>query len=144
MTIALLAALFVIALQAWVIYVLARQHGRTLHAHDELSARVSAAESAIGQLRAAVPTLAAPPAPASGLAVGDIAPTFSLPNVAGKTRSLSDYAGKRFVLIFFNPACGFCQQLAPRLGHLPPGAPAVVVMSRGDADVNRSLAREHG
>ncbi|MEL6050048.1 thioredoxin-dependent thiol peroxidase [Corynebacterium rouxii] len=55
------------------------------------------------------------------LAVGDTAPSFSLPNDAGSTTSLSDYSGQR-VLVYFYPrantpgctkeACDFRDSLA--------------------------------
>ena len=43
-------------------------------------------------------------AQAQGLQVGDMAPTFSLPDTDGKTHSLSDYAGRTVVLAWFPKA----------------------------------------
>jgi peroxiredoxin len=42
--------------------------------------------------------------------VGTAAPTFSLPDAAGKTHSLSDYKGKYVVLEWFNPECPFVKK----------------------------------
>jgi peroxiredoxin len=39
--------------------------------------------------------------------VGEPAPAFTLPSVAGETISLADYAGKTVVLEWFNPDCPF-------------------------------------
>ena len=39
---------------------------------------------------------------AEGLSVGDRAPQFSLPAADGHTVSLSDFAGKQDVLLYFN------------------------------------------
>ena len=50
--------------------------------------------------------LAAAPACAKG-AVGEAAPAFALPDLAGKTHNLSDYAGKVVVLEWINPNCPF-------------------------------------
>jgi peroxiredoxin Q/BCP len=60
--------------------------------------------------------------PTSPLAVGSKAPEFSTPASTGKTISLSDYAGKRAVVLYFYPkadtpgctkeACGFRDALA--------------------------------
>ncbi|HVF60132.1 MAG TPA: redoxin domain-containing protein [Thermoanaerobaculia bacterium] len=50
--------------------------------------------------------LAAAPACAKG-AAGEAAPAFALPDLAGKTHNLSDYAGKVVVLEWINPNCPF-------------------------------------
>jgi peroxiredoxin len=39
--------------------------------------------------------------------IGEPAPTFTLPSVAGESISLADYAGKTVVLEWFNPDCPF-------------------------------------
>src|SRR6266436_8096414 len=43
-------------------------------------------------------------------AVGSAAPDFSLPDVNGKTQSLSQYKGKYVVLEWFNPECPFVKK----------------------------------
>ena len=50
--------------------------------------------------------LAAAPACAKS-AVGEDAPAFALPDLAGKTHNLADYAGKVVVLEWINPNCPF-------------------------------------
>src|SRR5437660_9674292 len=42
--------------------------------------------------------------------VGAAAPDFSLPDVSGKTHSLSEYKGKYVVLEWFNPECPFVEK----------------------------------
>src|SRR5438132_8295705 len=43
-------------------------------------------------------------------AVGSAAPDFSVPDVNGKTHSLSQYKGKYVVLEWFNPQCPFVKK----------------------------------
>src|SRR2546429_3503436 len=43
-------------------------------------------------------------------AVGSAAPDFSVPDVNGKTHSLSQYKGKYVVLEWFNPECPFVKK----------------------------------
>ena len=55
-----------------------------------------------------------PPAPEKsafdGIQIGEPAPAFALPNLAGETVSLSDHKGKVVVLEWFNPGCPFVKQ----------------------------------
>src|SRR5688500_17469274 len=44
---------------------------------------------------------AALPAAPEGLPIGTVAPEFSLPSLAGGRKSLSDYKGRRVLLVFF-------------------------------------------
>jgi len=46
---------------------------------------------------------AAAPAPSTALKVGDVAPAFALPGSQGATVKLSDYAGKKEVVLAFFP-----------------------------------------
>ena len=134
----------------WLLYLTVRQQGRVLIANEEIRSRLANAEAAIQRLAdrpipvpAAVPQPAAAPAAPPALALGTAAPEFRLPDLKGRFRTLADYRGKPAVLVFFNPDCGFCTQLAPKLGELPASAPHLVVMTRGDKQANRQLARTH-
>ena len=55
-----------------------------------------------------------PPAPEKtdfdGIKIGEAAPAFALPNLAGETVELSDHKGKVVVLEWFNPGCPFVKQ----------------------------------
>jgi len=133
----------------WMDYLLMRQQGRILLDQQELRARLGEAEAAVvglAQGSRAQPgqAPASPPAAHSGqpagLTLGVAAPDFRLPDLEGRLRTLADYRGQPAVLLFFNPACGFCSQLAPLLTDLPTTAPRLVVMSRGDKQTNRRLA----
>jgi peroxiredoxin len=82
----------------------------------------------------------------TGLPAGAPAPEFSLPAVDGGRVALSDYRGRRVLLVFSDPDCGPCNELAPRLGELHRrygDRLAVVMVSRGDVARNRTKAREH-
>jgi thiol-disulfide isomerase/thioredoxin/uncharacterized membrane protein YphA (DoxX/SURF4 family) len=86
---------------------------------------------------------AAPPVQ-EGLAVGTPAPEVILPDLAGKQVSLNDFHGRETLVLFWNPGCGFCQQLLPQLKEWeqqrPEGAPEVVLISTGSVEANQ----EHG
>jgi peroxiredoxin len=86
-----------------------------------------------------------PTAPAAepmqqGLPVGAPAPALKLPDLSGKEVDLADYRGRDTLVLFWNPGCGFCQRLLPDLKawetNRPEDAPAVLVVSTGDADTN--------
>jgi len=50
------------------------------------------------------------------------------------------------VLVFSDPQCGPCNQIAPELEqfHRRTGAAQVVMVSRGEVEANRQKAAEHG
>jgi thiol-disulfide isomerase/thioredoxin len=82
-----------------------------------------------------------PPAavrPAAEEPIGRPAPELELPGLDGRPLDLSDLYRDRTLAIFWNPECGFCQQMLPDLRAFeadpPPGAPRVVVISSGDAE----------
>lgn len=156
MTIVLIVGLILawasVAFIGWLFYLTVRQQGRVLIAHEEIRTRLANAEAMIQRLAErpamvisppAPPPQAAAPAQPPALSLGTAAPDFRLPDLKGRFRTLADYRGKPAVLVFFNPDCGFCTQLAPKLADLPGTAPQLIVMSRGDKQVNRQLARTH-
>src|SRR4051812_38021661 len=93
------AAILVGALLGWQ---LLRQNGRILLRLDDLEKRIDALEFGEDEQ----PT---------GLPLGSDAPDFELPDLAGESRKLAHYRGEAVLLLFFNPACGFCRDLLPRL-----------------------------
>lgn len=88
-----------------------------------------------------------PPAPLQvqeiGPAVGDPAPDPTLQTLGGRESPLSSQMTGRTAVLFWNPGCGFCQQMLPdlkRFDHASPeGAPGIVVISTGDPDQNREM-----
>jgi peroxiredoxin len=81
------------------------------------------------------------------LPVGAPAPDFQLASLAGGLKKLADWRGRRVLLIFFNPRCGFCSRMAPELAALPVepagGRPLPLVVTTGSVDENRQLVEEH-
>jgi peroxiredoxin len=138
----LVAAVFpwlLIAVGAWLGYQLLRQNGRIL-------LRLEAIEKQLGR-RAGAKEREATRRP-EGLPVGEAAPDFELPDLAGSRRKLSDFRGKDLLLIFFNPKCGFCTKMAADLAALRPeggdGQATPVVVTTGDVNENRKLIEKYG
>ena len=77
---------------------------------------------------------------------GAVAPDFSLPCLIGGELSLADYRGRRVLLVFSDPNCGPCDELAPLLQELHEQRPdlAVLVISRRDAEATRAKANALG
>lgn len=84
---------------------------------------------------------AAPSAP-SAVAVGQPAPSIKLPDLAGRTIDLNDFRGSQTLVLFWNPGCGFCQQMLPDLkaweAKRRKRPPKLLVVSTGDLEVNRA------
>src|SRR5260370_41726853 len=129
-----------LAVGCWLGYQLLRQNGRIL-------LRLEMLQSQFGQLRAALAEETAPPPP-RGLPVGSPAPDFELPDLAEGRQSLTQFRGRKVLLIFFNPQCGFCTKMAGALAALKPeggdGQAMPLVVTTGDAEANRRLVDEFG
>jgi peroxiredoxin len=76
-----------------------------------------------------------------GLKPGTSAPAFELPTIDGEALSLADLRGQRVILVFSDPQCGPCNELAPVLARLQGEARergiALVMVGRGDVEENR-------
>lgn len=81
-----------------------------------------------------------------GLKAGAPAHDFRLPRLDGGELSLADLRGGRVLLVFSDPHCGPCEELAPRLQeiHSQQTDLQVLVISRGDFEDNRAKAAELG
>jgi peroxiredoxin len=83
-----------------------------------------------------------------GLKAGTPAPEFRLPDLGGRTVSLEDYRGRKVLLVFTDPHCEPCDQIAPELARLhrqhEANGLALVMVGRGDAEENRKKARQNG
>jgi peroxiredoxin len=80
----------------------------------------------------------------NGIRAGTAAPPFQLPDLHGGTVSLEDYRGQRVLLVFSDPHCGPCEELAPHLvrihrQHRDLGL-VVLMVTRGDVDENQRKA----
>lgn len=111
---------------------LMRQNGRLLARLDALEARSGGAP------------VAARPSQA-----GKRVPSFALPDLAARKVSLDGLLdeGRELLLVFSDPGCHACNPVLPEVGRRQrePGAgPLSVVMSLGDAEINRVKAAEHG
>jgi peroxiredoxin/uncharacterized membrane protein YphA (DoxX/SURF4 family) len=77
-------------------------------------------------------------APADASRVGQPAPDLELHDLDDNRVELKDLYGDRTVAIFWNPGCGFCQQMLPELKALelssPERATQLVVISSGEPD----------
>ena len=63
-----------------------------------------------GHGHAPVPTVEPVQDKFGGIKIGEAAPGFALPNLAGETVELGDHKGKVVVLEWFNPGCPFVKQ----------------------------------
>jgi thiol-disulfide isomerase/thioredoxin len=81
-----------------------------------------------------------PTKPASR-SIGEPAPEIKLKDLSGKTVELKDFRGEETLVLFWNPGCGFCQQMLPDLkeweANPPEDAPKLLVVSAGTEEANR-------
>ena len=125
--------LVLILLSIWVgFYQILKQQGRIL-------LRIDALEQ---------PHTDAAPAEPQGLDIGSEFPTFTLPGLSGNEISLSEFRGKRVLLLHWSPKCGFCDLIAPDLARVQEQLDReqiqVLLLAYEEADENRKLADEHG
>jgi peroxiredoxin len=83
------------------------------------------------------------PAVPAAQKIGEEAPQVKLPDLEGNTVELADFKGEATLLLFWNPGCGFCQQMLPDLkewdARAPEDAPRLVVVSAGSEEANREM-----
>jgi peroxiredoxin len=84
---------------------------------------------------------AAPSVPAA-LPLGETAPEVKLPDLEANTVELTkNFKGQQTLLVFWNPGCGFCQQMLADLREWeqnpPEEAPMLLVVSAGTEEANR-------
>jgi methylamine dehydrogenase accessory protein MauD len=78
-----------------------------------------------------------------GLPPGIRAPEFTLPSVAGGEVSLSDFAGRKVLLVFTQSVCGPCHAIAPELNRLCAAREhQVLVVNNGEANETQAWADE--
>jgi thiol-disulfide isomerase/thioredoxin len=80
--------------------------------------------------------------PPRGIQVGEPAPA-TLTDLEGEPFELADYQGAPTAVLFWNPGCGFCQQMLDDLKAWekkpPRRAPKLLVVSAGAAATNREM-----
>jgi len=122
----------------WLVYGLLRQNGRILTRLEALEPPDADGPPRRQRHAFADRALSASRINRDGLQPGVVAPAFSLPTVDGQTVALSDYVGRRVLLVFSDPECAPCLELLPRLDAAArAGDVPVLVISRGDVDTNR-------
>src|SRR5215218_9997073 len=75
--------------------------------------------------------------------IGEPAPRLKLPDLKGKRINLAGFNGQKTLVLFWNPQCGFCQQMVDDLTALeaepPEGAPKILVVSAGTVEANKAM-----
>ena len=96
-----------------------------------------------GEVHADNGQAAAHEAASAGPAIGEPAPPLKLPNLKGKKVNLAAFRGKKTLVLFWDPNCGFCQQMLDDLKDFeadpPEGAPKLLVVSTGTVAENLSM-----
>ena len=86
---------------------------------------------------------AAAPTVEASQRVGEEAPQVKLPDLEGKSVELADFRGEETLVLFWNPGCGFYQQMLPDLKQweagAPDGAPKLLVISAGSEEANKEM-----
>lgn len=82
----------------------------------------------------------------SGLKAGTPAPNFRLARLDSGDLALEEYRGRRLLLVFSDPGCGPCEQLAPQLErvHREQKDLQVLMISRQDRETNRQKVAKLG
>lgn len=130
-----MAAAALSAFGLWVLLHLLRQNGRVLLRLEALEA----IEARLGIDAGAS---------AAGLPVNSVAPHFSVESLAGTTVTLATLRerGKPLLLFFSEPGCGACDAALPEVAKWQRAHAdrlSVVLVTRGDAQVNRAKSRRH-
>jgi thiol-disulfide isomerase/thioredoxin/uncharacterized membrane protein YphA (DoxX/SURF4 family) len=86
---------------------------------------------------------AAAPAVEATQKVGEPAPEVKLADLEGSTVELEDFRGRETLVLFWNPGCGFCQQMLPEIKqweeNRPEDAPGLLFVSAGAEEANRDM-----
>lgn len=72
---------------------------------------------------------------------GEPVPSLPLPDLNGGTVDLGSLRGRRTLVLFWSPGCGFCQQMMHDLknweSRRPKNAPELLIISSGSVEENR-------
>ena len=99
-----------------------------------------------GEIKDSSPGLGEPAAVRKGVKPGAMAPVFRLPRVGGGELSLLEYRGRHVLLVFSDPDCKPCDELATVLEklHRDQSELSVVMISRGNAGETSGKIAEFG
>ncbi|HKC55334.1 MAG TPA: peroxiredoxin family protein [Vicinamibacterales bacterium] len=138
-----------VAFTGWLAYQLLAQNGRILARLEALEDLVQSGRRADAGTDAAADegrkeSLKRSQLLRDGLPAGAAAPDFRLPRVGGGELSLSQYRGRKVVLLFSDPKCGPCNALLPDVQqrYAAGSEVDVVMVSRGDHAANASKLAE--
>src|SRR5690349_9571765 len=75
--------------------------------------------------------------------IGEPAPELKLPDLGGKMVDLKQFRGRRTLVLFWNPGCGFCARMLDDLKAwettAPATAPQLLIVSTGTSEGNQQL-----
>jgi thiol-disulfide isomerase/thioredoxin len=75
--------------------------------------------------------------------MGALAPPLKFHDLDGEAMALTDFHGHKILVLFWNPGCGFCQQMLSNLkeweANPPSEAPDLLVVSSGTVEENRAM-----
>jgi len=78
-----------------------------------------------------------------GTKVGEPAPPIELQDLKGNTVKLEDFRGAKTLVLFWNPQCGFCQQMLPDLKDLEDSSSKkdsmILLVSAGTGEANKAM-----
>jgi thiol-disulfide isomerase/thioredoxin len=108
----------------------------------KIGSSVAGGPEAIRSLVAHLARPQSPPVPITKR-VGEFAPEVKLSDLEGDTVELKDFRGEKTLMLFWNPECGFCQQMLPDLREWEAApqkdAPKLLVISAGTKEANEAM-----
>jgi len=136
--IVLVVVSLVVVVGSSIVYQLILQSGRLLLRVEELEARLTEKGILTGKEKETP----------EGLPAGSVVHDFELPVLGGGRMTLSQWRGRRVLLVFLSPDCAYCRQMLPDLVNLLSSGyeslPVTLVISTGDPEENRKLFQDSG
>lgn len=75
--------------------------------------------------------------------IGQAAPDLKLPDLTGKIVDLADFRGNNTLILFWNPNCGFCNQISEEIkkleNDLSGKAMKLLIVSTGSIEANQAM-----
>jgi peroxiredoxin len=113
---------------------------------SELRQTAGTGNGAAAHPKNADPSLAHSRLNRKGLKAGTLAPDFQVPRIDEGELSLAELRGRCVLLVFSDPNCGPCDELAPQLEDLHQNRPdlQILMVSRRDAEATCAKAASLG